>query len=77
MYLNGVKTGSVTIAVVHRLILKDLHLALTAFFVAVAGTSARGTAGCRFVTTAIPTSGTASAVFASPFSLVLMMDVIM
>ena len=90
MYMNGVKTGSVTIAVVHRLILRDLHMAgtttetssiacaaCTAFFVAVAGAAARGAAGCRIVSSTFPAAGTATTVFASPFSLVLMMDVIM
>ena len=62
------RIGSVTIAVVHRLILRDLHLALTAFFVAVAGTATRGAAECRIVPTTIPTSGAITTVFASPFS---------
>ena len=65
MYGNGVRTGMDITAAVHRPIQQDHLLALAAFFVAAAGTSAPGTVECRFVTTAIPTTGSTAAVSAS------------
>ena len=65
MYGNGVRTGKEITAAVHRPIQQDHLLALSAFFVAAAGTTAQGSVGCRIVAAAIPTSGTTAAVSAS------------
>ena len=67
MYGNGVRTGMVVTAAVHRPILQDHHLALTVFFVAVAGASSQGAAECRIVTSTFQAAGTATAVCALPF----------
>lgn len=70
MYGNGVKTGIIVviIVVVQKTILQDQHRALTASFVAAAGTPMRGSAVCRIVATTIPAAGTTTAVSALPFS---------
>ena len=57
MYGNGVRTGMVVTVAIHRLILQDHHPALTAWFVAAAGTPARGAAVCRIVTTSAQATG--------------------
>ena len=67
MYGNGVMTGKEITAAVHRPIQQDHLQALTAFFVAAAGTSTRVFVECRFVTTTIPAPGTSAAVSASSY----------
>ena len=71
MYGNGVRTGMEAIAAVHRPILQALHLALSVFFVAVAGATTQGTAVYRFVTATTQAAGTtttASALFFSNYN---------
>ena len=71
MFMNGVRTGMETIAAVRRPILQDHHLALATCAVAAAWATLRGSAGCRIVATALPTSGsntTASALFFSNYN---------
>lgn len=59
--MSGVRTGIIVtiIAIVLRPIQLDHHLALTACYVAVAGTSTRGAAVCRIVAASIPAMGAA------------------
>ena len=67
MYGNGARTGMAVTAAVLRPILQDHHRALAVFFVAVAGTAARGAAECLFVAASVQTTGTSTAVCALPF----------
>ena len=67
MSMSGVRTGMVVTAVVLRPILQDHHRALTAWPVAAAGTTARGSAGYRIVTSTIRTAVTATTASALSF----------
>ena len=60
MYGSGARIGIVATIIVaaRKTIQQDLHLALSVFSVAVAGTTVRGAAVCRFVTTTTQTTGT-------------------
>ena len=66
MYVSGAAIGAATIAVLHRSILKDLIVALTAYTVVVVGTAMPGTvvalaATTTALTTAAATLGSACA----------------
>ncbi len=69
MYMNGAVIGMAVIHRHHKLILPDRHLALTACFVGVVGTTMLSTAECRIATTT--TRSTATATTASALSFVL------
>ena len=71
MYGNGVRTGMEATAAIRRPIQQDLHLALTVFSVAAAGSTVPGNAVCRIVASTIPsivTTTAASALFFSNYN---------
>lgn len=70
-YGNGVRTDMAIIAVRHPPTLKDRHRVLTACLAAAAGTTVRGSAGCRAGASSPRATGTTTAASAllCPFSL--------
>ena len=57
---NGAGTGKAATAAVLRQTREELHRALTACFVAAAGTTIPATAGWQIASTAIPTTASAT-----------------
>ena len=64
--MNGAETGMAAMIVMPRLIRQVLTVGLTGFFVAVAGTTSRGTVACRIATPTRRAIAATTSAFASP-----------